>query len=48
MQAYYGGVAALVVAALYWGWRAWSVRHREQVLRERVAFMLWVMANQVE
>ena len=40
-------VAALTVAFLYYIWRAYhqARRARERVLRERVTYMLWVMAN---
>jgi hypothetical protein len=39
--------AALVVANLFYYWRGYHFQlvRREQTLRERVAFMLWVMAN---
>ena len=39
-------VAALAVAALFYVWRAhFQVRvRRQRVLRERVTYMLWVMA----
>ena len=39
-------VAALAVAFLYYTWRAYhqARRARERVLRERVTYMLWVMA----
>jgi hypothetical protein len=42
-------VAALTVACLYYSWRHYAERlmHREHVLRERVTYMLWVMANQI-
>lgn len=43
-------VAALVVAGLFYTWRAYHVallaHHR--TLRERVAYMLWVMANNAD
>jgi hypothetical protein len=40
-------VAALAVAALFYVWRAhFQVRvRRQRVLRERVTYMLWVMAE---
>jgi len=40
-------LAALVVAGLFYTWRAYRVAllHRHRTLRERVAYMLWVMAN---
>jgi hypothetical protein len=42
------GSAALAVAAAYLVWRAVAQarRRREQCLRQRVAYMLWVMAEQ--
>ena len=43
-------VAALAVALLYYTWRAYHqarlTRHR--VLHERVAYMLWVMADRMD
>jgi hypothetical protein len=41
------GLAALAVAGIYYGWRAYfhTLLRRQRTLRERVAFMLWVMAN---
>ena len=44
----YNGFTALVVSAIYLLWRAFSQeqRQRERTLQERVAYMLWVMANQ--
>jgi hypothetical protein len=43
-------VAALAVAFLYYTWRAYhqARRARERVLRERVTYMLWVMADRIE
>jgi hypothetical protein len=40
-------VAALAVASIFYTWRAYRLAqlHRHRTLRERVAFMLWVMAN---
>jgi hypothetical protein len=41
-------VAALAVAGIFYTWRAYRdtlVRH-QRLLRERVAYMLWVMARQ--
>jgi hypothetical protein len=39
--------AALSVASLFYCWRAHDdkVKQREKQLRERVTYMLWVMAN---
>jgi len=44
-----GPIAALAVASIFYTWRAYlqdRVKHAH-TLRERVAYMLWVMANQV-
>jgi hypothetical protein len=48
MQAMWPNVAALAVAVIYYVWRAHEqVRvRRDRVVRERVAYMLWVMATQ--
>ena len=39
-------LAALAVASLYYGWRSYSVavRQQEQLLRERVSYLLWSIA----
>ncbi len=37
-------VAAIGVAALFYAWRTHYCRHQQ--LRERVAYLLWVVANQ--
>jgi hypothetical protein len=41
-------IAALAVASIFYTWRAYTynLAKRDQTLRERVAYMLWVMANQ--
>ena len=41
---------ALAVSAIYCIWNAYLRFHMttERTLRERVAFMLWVMANPIE
>jgi len=41
--------SALSVALLFYGWRSYQhkVENREKQLRERVTYMLWVMANSV-
>jgi hypothetical protein len=46
MQSVYSGLCALAVAAIFYGWREYQSRQacRERVLRERVAYMLWVIA----
>jgi hypothetical protein len=47
MSLIYCGLCALAVAVLYYGWRDCHTRSegRVQVLRRRVTYMLWVMAN---
>ncbi len=42
-------LAALTVAGIYYSWRAYVDRltYRERTLRERVTYLLWVVANQV-
>ena len=47
MQTIVCNVSALTVASLYYCWRSYYHRRvqREQTLRQRVAYMLWVMAN---
>jgi hypothetical protein len=39
--------SALSVALLFYSWRSYAQKHeqRNQQLRERVTYMLWVMAN---
>ena len=34
----------MVVATIFYGWRAWW-RGRMRLLRERVTYMLWIMAK---
>jgi hypothetical protein len=45
-----GSVAALAVASIYYVWKAYFQFQllRERTLRDRVAYMLWVVATQVE
>jgi hypothetical protein len=47
MQPIWANVAALAVAVIFYTWRAFQqVRLRkDRALRERVAYMLWVMAT---
>jgi hypothetical protein len=49
MQTIVCNVSALAVATLYYYWRTYRQSHeqRGQLLRERVTYMLWVMANTV-
>jgi hypothetical protein len=41
--------SALSVAVLFYSWRSYheKIANRERLLRERVTYMLWVMANSV-
>ena len=50
MEPIMSSAAALAVAVIFYTWRAWQQVQfrRERLLRERVAYMLWVMANQEE
>jgi hypothetical protein len=50
MQPIVTNMAALAVATLFYLWRAHHQTRlrRQRVLRERVAYMLWVMAEQVQ
>ena len=50
MQPILGNVAALAVAVIFYTWRMFvSVRERRQrLLCERMAYMLWVMAEQAD
>jgi hypothetical protein len=43
------GVSALSVALLFYSWRSYHQKNelRHKQLRERVTYMLWVMANTV-
>jgi hypothetical protein len=43
----YCSVAALAVAGLFYTWRAYHEKLlcKQRTLRERVTYMLWVMAN---
>lgn len=47
MQPIWANLAALTVVALYYLWRNLdrAQRRREQALRERVACMLWALAE---
>jgi hypothetical protein len=47
MQPLWANVAAIAVVAIYYLWRSLdrSQRRRELLLRERVAYMLWTMAD---
>jgi hypothetical protein len=50
MQPILPSAAALAVAVIFYTWRAWNQvnYHRQRLLHERVAYMLWVIANREE
>jgi hypothetical protein len=50
MQPIVTNMAALTVATLFYLWRAHhqTRQRRRLLLRERVAYMLWVMAEQIQ
>jgi hypothetical protein len=50
MQPLWCNAAALTVALIFYLWRSHHhfVLRRRRVLRERVAYMLWMMADKVE
>jgi hypothetical protein len=50
MQVLCGSVAALAVASIYYTWRAYFHAHLQQelVLRQRIAYMLWVVAQGID
>ncbi len=41
------GMAAFAVASIFYSYRAYAdyLKQRQRILRERVAYMLWVAAN---
>ena len=43
-------IAALAVASIYYTWRAYRewLGRRQHMLRGRVAYMLWTMANRTQ
>ena len=43
------GLAALSVATVFYAFRAYTdhLKVRERTIRERVTYMLWVMANRI-
>jgi hypothetical protein len=47
MNVFVCAASALSVAVLFYSWRSYAQRHEQQqkTLRERVTYMLWVMAN---
>ena len=50
MQPILPSAAALAVAVIFYTWRAWSQVYyrRQRHLHQRVAYMLWVVANPEE
>jgi hypothetical protein len=50
MAPVWGNLAVVTIAALYYAYRAYlhSALRRRKVLRERTAYMLWVMAERVD
>jgi hypothetical protein len=50
MHAMAGSVAALAVASIYYVWKAYFQLQlqRERSLRERVTYMLWIVAQHAE
>jgi hypothetical protein len=50
MQMICCNVAALAVASIYYTWRAYTgeLLTRQRTLRDRVAFLLWMVASSVE
>lgn len=47
MQNLYCSLATLSIALIFYSWRDYhqALMQRQQQLRERVAYMLWCMAN---
>lgn len=47
MPTVFCGLAAFAVASLFYTWRSYHEKSmvKQRTLRERVAFMLWVMAS---
>ena len=50
MQPIFANVAALAVALIFYTWKMFNnvQSRRRRVLCERVAYMLWVMANDMK
>jgi hypothetical protein len=51
MHPFLGNIAALAVAVIFYAWRAYNDQlqsRKQRLLRERVAQMLWVMAERLE
>jgi hypothetical protein len=49
MEAWYSIFAALAVAGIYIAWQRYQLcARRERALQERVTYMLWTMASQMQ
>ena len=51
MHPFLGNLAALAVAVIFYTWRAYQAQlhcNKQRLLRERVAQMLWVMADRLD
>jgi hypothetical protein len=50
MQLLFLALAPTAIMFIYMGWRIYSEyqERRQQVLRERVTYMLWVMSNEFD
>jgi hypothetical protein len=50
MQLFWANAAALTVALIFYTWRTYDQlrRRRGRLLRERVAYMLWVLATRTD
>jgi hypothetical protein len=51
MGAVIPSLSAVAVSAIFCLWRAYARRenlHRRELLRERVTYMLWVIAHQID
>ena len=50
MQLIWANAAALAVASIFYSWRTWTEieTRRRQTLRNRVVYMLWVMAHRAD
>jgi hypothetical protein len=45
MPVIFCSLSALLVASIFYGWRGYAATLRQRQLRERVAYLLWVVAN---
>jgi hypothetical protein len=50
MQPFLSSWAALAVALIFYLWKThcYVLQRRQRILRERVAYMLWVTANRLD